>query len=192
MIAAAVVLWEAAVMVDVCWCSNNENMMENAKKTVNDANEAYGLKQGHAREVETMDPAVSGKSDDVNNIMALYIDSDWASDVKDAMARGMEYGRTRISNANEEEAKRETETLENIPVQNGGDAIEALEGPMGYGSCDEMDDFYQSINKVGEAYRSSKETMSGEAKAKYESAKERMSKATGAVGDEMRKEAAEV
>ncbi|XP_037496749.1 uncharacterized protein LOC105637321 isoform X2 [Jatropha curcas] len=178
MIAAAVVLWEAAVMVDVCWCSNNENMMENAKKTVNDANEAYGLKQGHAREVETMDPAVS--------------DSDWASDVKDAMARGMEYGRTRISNANEEEAKRETETLENIPVQNGGDAIEALEGPMGYGSCDEMDDFYQSINKVGEAYRSSKETMSGEAKAKYESAKERMSKATGAVGDEMRKEAAEV
>ncbi|XP_065851626.1 uncharacterized protein [Euphorbia lathyris] len=57
---------------------------------------------------------------------------------------------------------------------------------------DEMRTFDESRKKVGETLESAKEKMTEEAKASYETAKEKFSEATGAVGDKMRKDKAEL
>lgn len=60
------------------------------------------------------------------------------------------------------------------------------------GAYDEMRAFDDSRHRVSEAYDSAKNLMSEEAKATYEPAKEKLSEATGAVGDKMRNDKEEL
>ncbi|KAL7193065.1 hypothetical protein ACSBR2_024809 [Camellia fascicularis] len=60
-------------------------------------------------------------------------------------------------------------------------------GAMSHGRDKVYGAYEDAKATVGDTYMSAKESMTDQAKEKYEAAKERVSQATGDLGDEMRK-----
>jgi hypothetical protein len=108
--------------------------------------------------------------------------SNKTGDVKDTISEAMWYGHEKVTDAYDV-AKEEIYRTSNIASEKASKAKEAAAGAMEYGGDGERDAFDETKNKIEEAYVSAKDTMTDQAKANYEAAKETLSKATGDLGD---------
>jgi cellobiose-specific phosphotransferase system component IIA len=143
------------------------------------------MEHGRDRAADAYDEAKKYTKEDSN--MA----SEKAGDAKDAISEAMWYGKEKASDAYDV-AKEEIYRISNIASDKANKANEASAGAMGSGRGGERDAFDEAKSHIGEAYVSAKDTVTDQAKANYEAAKEKLSKATGDLGDKMRRESADL
>ncbi|KAJ6398433.1 hypothetical protein OIU77_019266 [Salix suchowensis] len=158
-----------------------------ASDWANDAKEAVSgaMEYGRDRASDAYDEARKYAKEDSK--MA----SEKAGDAKDAISGAMWYGKEKASDAYDV-AKENIHRTANIASEKANEAKEAAAGAMGSGREGERDGFDEAKNQIGEAYVSAKDTVTDQAKANYEAAKEKLSEATGDLGDKMRREVADL
>ncbi|MED6155658.1 hypothetical protein PIB30_007166 [Stylosanthes scabra] len=131
--------------------------------------------------------------------MASDIMSEKFYDAKESMAGAMEYASEKANNAydgSRERVKMASQRTFDLKDKvkgameygrdKAGDVYDGAKEQMEYGRQNMAESFDQAKQEVGEAYNSAKNTMSREAKDRYEAAKERVSDAAGNLGASMR------
>ncbi|GKU94504.1 hypothetical protein SLEP1_g7996 [Rubroshorea leprosula] len=121
--------------------------------------------------------------------------SNMAYDTKERMAGSAQYVRDGAANTYNhayKQAKEKLNMASQMASDKASDVREGMAGSVEHGKNRMANSYDEVVNEVGEAYASARDTMSNQAKANYEAAKERASQAAGALGAKMRNDGSEL
>ncbi|KAH1266980.1 hypothetical protein GmHk_01G002322 [Glycine max] len=175
-------------------------------------NMKYQAEDAASRATETMKSAASGASDyasqKATDAKVIKMPTHSINNAKDTMGDTYEDAKQKMNTASDKVSSTASEKFYDAKDKASdvyGEARHKVKGAMGCGEDKAVDDakdnmgvkmehgrdkvaetFDQAKREVGEAYVSAKNTMTKEAKAKYEAAKEKASDATGDLGAKMR------